>query len=89
MNSRTTRRFRACLAKLPPEIQRQADEPYAFFLKDPRHPSLHFKKVHETEAVYSVRITLAYRAVGAVVGDEIVWFWIGRHEEYEDLLRGL
>jgi hypothetical protein len=45
--------------------------------------------VHNIEPVYSVRITLNYRAVGVLSGDEIVWFWVGKHDEYETLLRNL
>jgi len=33
--------------------------------------------------VWSVRITLGYRALGIVDGDIITWFWIGSHQDYE------
>jgi hypothetical protein len=33
--------------------------------------------------VWSVRITLGYRALGIVDGDTITWFWIGNHQDYE------
>ena len=89
MTSRTTKRFRDCLAALPKGIRRQADAAYKRFRCDPHHPSLQFKQVHAVEPVYSVRITLNYRAVGVISGDEIVWFWIGKHDEYETLLRSL
>ena len=89
MNSRTTRRFRACLSELPADIQRQAGEAYRLFQTDPHHPSLQFKQIHKSEPVYSARISLNYRAVGVVSGDEIVWFWVGKHEDYEALLRSL
>lgn len=40
-----------------------------------------------TEPVFSVRVGRSYRAVGlAEEKDVIVWFWIGRHEQYETLL---
>jgi len=26
---------------------------------------------------------LGYRAIGRLVGAEIVWFWIGPHQEYD------
>ena len=48
MNSQTTRRFRQTYKALPPEIQRRAARAYALFERDPRHPSLRFKKVHST-----------------------------------------
>jgi hypothetical protein len=33
-----------------------------------------------------VRVNQSYRALGVRTGDEIVWFWIGDHDEYERLL---
>ena len=89
MISRTTKRFRDALAKLPKEIQRQARESYQLFSEDPNHPSLRFKKVHVTEPIYSARINIEYRTLGIVDGEEIVWFWIGSHSEYDKLLTQL
>jgi hypothetical protein len=83
MTSKTTRRFRQMLAALPQELRSQAREAYRLFRENPHHPGLQFKKVHVTEPIYSVRITLDYRAVGVVDGAEIVWFWIGPYREYE------
>jgi hypothetical protein len=48
-------------------------------------PSLHFKKVHDRDPIYSARVTLGYRAVGLLEGDEITSFWIGPHAEYDRL----
>lgn len=75
--------------QLPREIQRQAREAYKLFRNDPRHLSLRFKKVHATQPVYSARINTDVRAVGVMNRDEIVWFWIGPHGEYEKLLKQL
>ena len=89
MNSRATDRFWKCYSGLPEEIRRQAREAYALFLKDPYHPGLHFKRVHSTRPVFSVRISKDYRAVGILRDDEITWFWIGSHSEYDNVLRQL
>ncbi len=86
MISKTTRRFRAALAKLPKDVQRQARESYKLFRESPKHPSLRFKKVHSTDPVYSVRINVDYRAVCVIDGEAIIWFWIGSHANYEKLL---
>ncbi len=51
--------------------------------QDSRHPSLHFKKVGR---FWSVRVGLHYRALAVERGAEVVWFWIGSHSEYENLL---
>jgi len=40
-----TRRFRALLSKLPPDVKRQAYTAYRLFKHDPNHPGLHFKRL--------------------------------------------
>jgi hypothetical protein len=86
--SRTTESFRTLLARLPKPVQDKAASAYVLWSANPEHPSLRFKKVHATLPIYSVRIDRAYRAVGTLHGDTVVWFWIGSHAEYEALLRG-
>jgi len=66
-----------------------AQKAYRLFRENPKHPSLQFKKVHEREPVYSVRVTIAYRAVGLLDNDTITWFWIGSHADYDRLLKSL
>ncbi len=61
----------------------------AIWREDPTHPGLQFKRVHPRQPIYSVRIGLDWRAVGARQGDTIVWFWIGSHAEYDALLKQL
>ncbi len=89
MKSRTTQKFRDCLAKLPKEFRKQAASAYRLFGDNPNHPSLHFKRIHSKQLIYSVRISINYRAVGIVDGDTIVWFWIGTHAEYEERIKQL
>ena len=89
MRSRATPRFWAAYRELPPEVQDAAQKAYRLFRENPRHPSLQLKKVHAREPVYSVRVTVAYRAVGLLENDEVNWFWIGSHSEYDRLLKSL
>ena len=89
MRSRGTPRFWAAYRELPVDIRDAAQKAYAFFREDPRHPSLRFKRVHESEPVYSVRVGIGYRALGLLENDEVVWFWIGSHADYDRLLRTL
>ena len=44
MISKTTKRFRQMLVKLPNDVRHQAREAYRLFLQNPNHPSLRFKK---------------------------------------------
>lgn len=89
MNSRTMGPFRAMLAALPAHVQRQAREAYRLFRLNPAHPGLHFKKVYADPPIYSARIGISYRAVGVLDGDAIVWYWIGSHADYDELLKHL
>lgn len=89
MNSKTTERFWKCYGELPGTIKKQAKEAYKQFQEDPYYPSLHFKQVHSTRPVFSVRITKDYRAVGIIQGEDIIWFWIGTHSEYNKILKQL
>ena len=57
------------------------------FQEDPHHPSLKFKQVHSSRPIYSVRVAFGYRAIGIREADEIIWFWIGGHAEYDRLLK--
>ena len=86
MTSHTTERFRRAFQALSPSIQRRARVAYARFRVNPFHPSLQFKQVHSTRPIYSARVGLGYRALGAKQDDVIVWFWIGSHSEYDRLV---
>jgi len=86
VQSRTTEVFRKLLAAAPAAIQAKAESAYRFWAENPAHPSLRFKKVHDTLPIYAVRIDLDWRAVGVMDQGVMVWFWIGPHAEYEKLL---
>lgn len=88
MRSFTIIKFCQAFAKLPASVQK-ARTAYRLFKKNPNHPSLRFKKVHQKLPIYSARITKDYRAVGQLDGETVIWFWIGAHTDYEKLLSGL
>ena len=89
MISHTTARFRKAFAELPKQVQRQAKDVYKKFRQDPFYPSLRFKRIHSTKPIYSVRINVEYRAVGLQDENEMIWFWIGSHDDYAKLLSRL
>jgi hypothetical protein len=70
---------------LPPDVRRLADAGYQLLKSDARHPSLQLKKVGR---FWSVRVGLHYRALAVEEDDELVWFWIGHHAEYDRLIGG-
>ncbi len=89
MISRVHPRFRADFARLPSEVRERARDAYRRFVADPRHPGLRFKRLNTELNLWSVRINDNYRAVGVMTAnEEIVWFFIGNHSEYERLLSG-
>lgn len=75
--------FWACYRALPKLVQELADKSLALLKNDPHHPSLHFKKVGR---FWSVRIGLSYRALGVTIPDGVLWFWIGSHSDYDNLV---
>ena len=89
MKSRAPPRFWAALRDLPSDVQQTARKAYRLFRENPQHPSLQFKKVHSREQIYSVRISLGYRAVGLLENNEVTWFWIGSHAAYDRLVSQL
>jgi mRNA-degrading endonuclease RelE of RelBE toxin-antitoxin system len=90
VKSQITATFRKRYATLSEDARKQARMAYRLFAANPHHASLHFKRVHETEPVYSARVGRSYRVVGLLeAGNVIVWFWIGPHEQYETLLANI
>lgn len=87
MNSQLTEDFITCFRELPEEVRQHARRNYQRWRENPQHPSLAFRRVHNTEPIYSVRIGIGWRALGLLDGDTITWFWIGSHAEYDHLLR--
>ena len=85
MTHRASRRFWECYARLPAEVRALADETFQLLKTAPDYPSLHFKKAGRFR---SVRVGIHYRALAVQEGDDVVWFWIGHHAEYDRLLRG-
>jgi len=74
---------------MPPRIQVRAREAYRTFADDPSHPGLHFKQVHSCRAIFSARVSLGYRALAVRDEDTWIWFWIGSHSDYDQLLARL
>jgi mRNA-degrading endonuclease RelE of RelBE toxin-antitoxin system len=72
--------------KLPKQVQQLADKAYQIFKENPYHPGLQFKKVGNKQPVYSARITNNYRAICLLVENNVYWFWIGNHDDYEKLI---
>ena len=86
MKSKRTNQFRARFDALPESVQQQANYVYHLFAANPAHPGLDFKQVSKKGPTYSARIGIHYRALAIRKPDHWLWFWIGRHAEYDKLL---
>ena len=83
MRHRASPKFWLLYNSLPSEIQKLANENFQLLKQDSSHPSLHFKKVSR---FWSARVGIHHRVLAVEEGADIVWFWIGRHDEYERLI---
>jgi len=71
-------------ANLPLQVRNLADKNYALLTRNPNHASLRFKRLGK---YWTVRVGLRYRAIAIDGGDDVVWFWIGSHSDYDKLIR--
>lgn len=69
--------------QLPVDIQKLADKNYQLLKDNPRHPSLHLKRIEE---LWSVRVGINYRAIGIDAAEGIQWIWIGSHTDYDNFI---
>ncbi len=83
MKSATLPAFWAAYEPLDKGLKRRIRKAYQLWVQNPFHPSLHFKCINDEEGIWSVRVTLAYRALGVWQDDTVTWFWIGHHDDYE------
>jgi len=70
--------------QLPPEVRELADKNFKLMSADPRHLSIRLKKVG---IFWSARVGLSYRALAKERADGLVWFWIGHHSRYSQILK--
>ena len=84
MNHYTVPTFWNNYKQLPEKIQTLSDKNFELLKENPKHPSLHFKKI---DKYWSVRIGLNYRSLAIEIDGGILWFWIGNHKEYDKLIK--
>lgn len=75
--------FWDCYRKLPKAVRELADKNFELLKLNPNHPSLQFKKIGKYR---TIRVGIHYRALAIEVQDGLLWFWIGSHSEYDNLL---
>ena len=80
---RTTTYFWRDFEKLPESVQKVARRNFLLLKANPRHPSLHFKKIGR---FWSIRVGIAHRALAVEDGEDFIWVWIGHHDEYQRMI---
>jgi hypothetical protein len=80
---RATENFWRLYNDLPQEIRDKADKTFALLKENPRHPSLHFKKIG---TFWSARVDITHRALAIEDDNDFIWVWIGNHDQYERLI---
>ena len=84
MNHFATPEFWAHYRQLPAEVRDLADKNFRILQQNAQHPSLRLKKVG---IYWTARVGLHYRALAKEREEGLVWFWIGHHSVYEQLLK--
>ena len=72
MKSATVPSFWELYKVLDMKVKNRAKKAYRLWVENPFHPSLHFKCINSEEDIWSVRITLNYRALGVLDGDTVI-----------------
>ncbi|WP_234937515.1 ParE family toxin-like protein [Rhizobium herbae] len=84
MKNHATTAFWQTYDALPTHVRELADRNFEKLKTEPKHPSLHFKQAGR---FWSVRVGASWHALAVRQNDDMVWFWIGSHAEYDKLLK--
>jgi hypothetical protein len=88
MSHKANSRFWTLYDALSVDTRARADKQFALLKVNPKHPSLRLKKIGERngDEIWSARVTLNHRALAIRRPYGFLWFWIGEHHAYEDLI---
>ncbi len=74
-----TERFKKEFKRLPKEVQERTDKALEWFVSNPRHPSLHVKKMEGTSDIWELRVSENYRITFQFVQEGALLRRIGTH----------
>lgn len=80
MTLRPTARFATDYNALPHQFRQRVDKALGRLLENPRHPSLHVKKMQGYDDRWEGRVTLHYRFTFSIDGDAYVLLRVGTHD---------
>ncbi len=74
-----TEKFNKCVLELDPRTRNKLKKQLHFLMNDPRHPSLHVKKIKGTHSIFEARVNDFYRLTFEYGKDEIILRIVGLH----------
>lgn len=74
-------RFKDAYCRLDRTTAAKADKALALLASNPRHPSLHLKRIRSTPDLWEVRVDRGHRMTLQIEGDCYVMRNIGKHDE--------
>lgn len=89
MASWRTPGFKRLYGKLDGAAQRVADAAYLNYEREPTLVDFEYKGSLKGRRIYGAHITKNLRALAFTQGEDVVWYWIGAHTDYDRLLKGL
>jgi mRNA-degrading endonuclease RelE of RelBE toxin-antitoxin system len=79
-----TRRFEAAYRSLSEELRLKTDKALRLLAEDPRHPSLHLKKIQGTPGVWEARVDRGCRLTLEIRFDAFLLRNVGKHDDTLD-----
>ena len=80
MRLRLTKPYIAYYEKLPRDVQRRVDKQLYLLLENPQHPSLRLHKMKDRTGRWEIAVTMKYRIIFHIEGDEYVLCAVGPHD---------
>ena len=74
-----TEPFKKDYKHLPLEVREKADQTLGRFSANPRHPSLHVKKMEGSKDIWEIRVTGNYRITFQFVREGVLLRHMGTH----------
>jgi len=88
MESFRTKAFRKLYNELPDFVRQKAQSNYKKWIQNPYNSEIKFENIYKN--FWSASIGYSYRAIGKMVENNIiVWFGIGTHEDYNQIIKQL
>ena len=75
-----TERFKKDFKRLPREIQTRTAKALALFLSNPKHPSLHVKRMEGAPSIWELRVSRDYRITFQFEPEGVLLRRIGTHD---------